>query len=238
MPPVLEVKDLSAFIGPFHVLQGVSLEVHAGETAVVLGRNGAGKTTTLRTIMGLIPVAGGRIALEGASLAGLPSHRIARLGVGYVPEDRGIFDLLTVEENLQLGMMRRDRAAIGRRDHVLDLFPDLRIAYRRLASTLSGGQRQMLAIARAFLNDSRVVLIDEPSKGLAPIVVDRVRDAILEIKEHRTIVLVEQNFALASAVGDRYFILNQGMTVDHGPMAGLLKDRELLAKHLGMAARP
>jgi branched-chain amino acid transport system ATP-binding protein len=236
MPPVLEVSNLSAFIGPFHVLQGVSLEVEDGETAVVLGRNGAGKTTTLRTVMGLIPVAGGQIQLEGKSLAGLPSHRIARLGVGYVPEDRGIFDLLTVEENLEMGMLRRDRKTTGRRDYVLDLFPDLRVAYRRLASTLSGGQRQMLAIGRAFLNDSRVLLIDEPSKGLAPIVVDRVRDAILEIKKHRTIVLVEQNFALASAVGDRYFILNQGMTVDHGRMADLVRDRELLAKHLGMAA--
>jgi branched-chain amino acid transport system ATP-binding protein len=236
MPPVLEVRDLSAFIGPFHVLQGVSLEVHEGETAVVLGRNGAGKTTTLRTILGLIPAAAGRIELGGSSLVGLPSHRIARLGVGYVPEDRGIFDLLTVEENLQLGMLRRDRTTLGRRDYVLDLFPDLRVAYRRLASTLSGGQRQMLAIGRAFLNDSRVVLIDEPSKGLAPIVVDRVRDAILEIKKRRTIVLVEQNFALASAVGDRYFILNHGMTVGHGRMDGLLHDRELLAKHLGLAA--
>jgi branched-chain amino acid transport system ATP-binding protein len=233
---VLKLENISSFIGPFHILQGVSLAVHPGEAVVVLGRNGAGKTTTLRTIMGLVKPAAGILELDGKSLFGLQSHKIARLGLGYVPEDYGVFNLLTVEENLRLAAWSQDKATLERQDSVLQLFPDLKVAYRRLASTLSGGQRQMLAIGRALLNENKVILIDEPSKGLAPIVVEKVCEALLEVKKSSTIILVEQNFSLACAVGDRFYILNDGRTVLEGGVDSLAKDRELQKRYLGVVA--
>jgi branched-chain amino acid transport system ATP-binding protein len=232
--PVLKLENVSSFIGPFHILQGVSLEVRPGEVVVVLGRNGAGKTTTLRSIMGLVKPVAGVLELEGQSLFGMPCHKIARLGLGYVPEDYGIFNLLSVEENLRLAAWRQDNATKERQEYVLQLFPDLKAAYRRLASTLSGGQRQMLSIGRALLNENKVILIDEPSKGLAPIVVEKVCEALLEVKNSTNIILVEQNFNLACAVGDRYYILNDGRTVLDGGIAGLANDRELQKRYLGV----
>ncbi|MBT9172906.1 MAG: High-affinity branched-chain amino acid transport ATP-binding protein LivF [Syntrophomonadaceae bacterium] len=236
MKPVLKLENISSFIGPFHILQGVSLEVRPGEAVVVLGRNGAGKTTTLRSIMGLVKPAAGVLELEDQSLFGLPSHKIARLGLGYVPEDYGIFNLLSVEENLRLAAWRQDNATKERQEYILQLFPDLKAAYRRLASTLSGGQRQMLSIGRALLNENKVILIDEPSKGLAPIVVEKVCKALLEVKKNTNIILVEQNFNLACAVGDRFYILNDGRTVLDGGIASLAKDRELQKRYLGVVA--
>lgn len=236
MKPVLKLENMSSFIGPFHILQGVSLEVRPGEAVVVLGRNGAGKTTTLRSIMGLVKPAAGVLELEGQSLFDLPCHKIARLGLGYVPEDYGIFNLLSVEENLRLAAWRQDNATIERQEYVLQLFPDLKAAYRRPASTLSGGQRQMLSIGRALLNENKVILIDEPSKGLAPIVVEKVCEALLDVKKNTNIILVEQNFNLACAVGDRFYILNDGRTVLDGGIASLANDRELQKRYLGVVA--
>ena len=236
MKPLLKMEKLSSFIGPFHILQGVSLEVYPGEAVVVLGRNGAGKTTTLRSIIGLVPPADGILELDGESIIGMPPHIIARKGIGYVPEDYGIFDLLTVAENLMLATRKEDRFSLMRQEYVLDLFPDLKDARKRLASTLSGGQRQMLSIARALLNDNKIILIDEPSKGLAPIIVEKVRDALLEVKKDSTIILVEQNFDMACAVGDRYYILNEGRTVLHGEVKEFYKDTELQKKYLGVVA--
>jgi branched-chain amino acid transport system ATP-binding protein len=231
---VLKLENISSFIGPFHILQGVSLEVYPGEAVVILGRNGAGKTTTLRSIMGLVPPSDGSIILNETNLTNMPTHKISRMGIGYVPEDYGIFDALTVQENFKLAMWKEDKPTLQRQDYVLDLFPDLKIAFKRFASTLSGGQRQMLSIARALLNENKIVLIDEPSKGLAPIIVEKVRDALLAIKSTSTVVLVEQNFEMACAVGDRYYILNDGRTVKDGQISDLYSDTELQKKYLGV----
>ncbi len=234
MNPLLKLENVSSFIGPFHILQGVSLEVYPGEAVVILGRNGAGKTTTLRTIVGLVPPSEGEIVLDGVSLAGMPPYQTVRQGIGFVPEDYGIFDLLTVEENLLIAMWKEDKATLQRRDHIFDLFPDLKKFYKRFASTLSGGQRQMLSIARALVNENKIILIDEPSKGLAPIIVEKVRDTLLEFKRETTVVLVEQNFDMACAVGDRYYIINEGRTVLDGNVKELYRNEELQRKYLGV----
>lgn len=236
MEPLLKLERVSSFIESFHILQEISVEVYAGEAVVILGRNGAGKTTTLRSIMGMLPAVSGLIELAGCSLLDMPAYKIASLGIGYVPEDYGVFDLLTVEENLRLAMRKRDKATLERQAYVLDVFPDLKKALPRLASTLSGGQRQMLSIARALLNENKIILIDEPSKGLAPIIVEKVRDALLEIKKNSTLVLVEQNFALACAVGDRYYILNEGFSVRSGKVVDISNDVELQKKYLGIVS--
>lgn len=234
MKPLLKVEGISSFIGPFHILQGVSLEVYPGEVVVILGRNGAGKTTTLRSIVGQVPPSQGMVTLDGVSLLNMPTHLVVRQGIGYVPEDYGVFDFLTIEENLSLAMRRRDKATLARHEEVLEIFPDLRVAFKRLAMTLSGGQRQMLSIARALVNENKIILIDEPSKGLAPIVVERIQKILLSLKQKSTIVLVEQNFALACGVGDRYYILNDGRTVLNGSIDDLIDDTALQQAHLGL----
>lgn len=231
---LLKAQDLVSYIGPYTILQGVSLEVGHGEAVVILGRNGAGKTTFLKTIMGLVNTRSGVLEFEGDSLVGKPTHQIQRLGIGYVPEDYGIFDLLTIEENFRIAMWKEDKETLDRRDFVLDLFPDLKIAYKRLAKTLSGGQRQMLSIGRALVNQNKILLIDEPSKGLAPVIIEILAKALQEISKTTTVLLVEQNFALACAVGKRFYIINEGKTVETGSMTDLIKDKELQALHLGI----
>ena len=235
---ILQLSHVQTFIDQFHILQDVTLEVPEGEVTVILGRNGAGKTTTLRTIMGLTPPSGGSVQFRGEQLNGLPPYAIARKGIGFVPEDQGIFSDLTVEENLSLAMRKKDGATKGRLQFVLDIFPDLESKLRQKSESLSGGQKQMLAIGRALVNDNRLLLIDEPSKGLAPILVEKLAQAIREIKQHTTVVLVEQNFALASAVGERYVIIDDGHTVRQGLMSQLLQDRELLGRYLGIRSYP
>lgn len=235
---ILQLSHVQTFIDQFHILQDVTLEVPEGEVTVILGRNGAGKTTTLRTIMGLAPPSGGSVQFRGEQLNGLPPYAIARKGIGFVPEDQGIFSDLTVEENLSLAMRKKDGATKGRLQFVLDIFPDLESKLRQKSESLSGGQKQMLAIGRALVNDNRLLLIDEPSKGLAPILVEKLAQAIREIKQHTTVVLVEQNFALASAVGERYVIIDDGHTVREGLMSQLLQDRELLGRYLGIKSKP
>lgn len=234
MNTLLKAQDLVSYIGPYTILQGVSLEVGHGEAVVILGRNGAGKTTFLKTVMGLVNTRSGVLDFEGESLVGKPTHLIQRRGIGYVPEDYGIFDLLTIEENFRIAMWKEDKETEDRRDFVLDLFPDLKIAYKRLAKTLSGGQRQMLSIGRALVNQNKILLIDEPSKGLAPVIIEILAKALQEISKTTTVLLVEQNFALACAVGKRFYIINEGKTVETGLMANLIKDKELQALHLGI----
>ncbi len=233
---ILRLTHVSTFIGQFHILQDISLEVPAGEVTVILGRNGAGKTTTLRSIMGLAPATGGTISFMGESLNGLPPYAAARRGIGYVPEDQAVFAVLTVEENLRLAMLRRDRAGNERLRFVLDIFPDLAQKLKQKGGSLSGGQKQMLAIGRALVHDSRLLLIDEPSKGLAPIMVEKLAGALRQIKDHTTVVLVEQNFNLASAVGERYVIIDDGHTVQQGLMSDLQADQNLQRRYLGIAA--
>jgi len=232
---ILQLSHVQTFIEQFHILQDISFDVPEGQVTVILGRNGAGKTTTLRTIMGLTPPAKGKILFMGEPLNGLPTYVIARKGIGLVPEDQGIFSSLTVEENLRLAMRNRDAAAVERLEVVLDIFPNLAGKLRQKSGSLSGGQKQMLAIGRAFVNDNRLLLIDEPSKGLAPIMVEKLAQAIVAIKQHTTVVLVEQNFALASEVGERYVLIDDGQTVQAGLMEELIQDRELQGHYLGIS---
>ncbi len=234
MKSLLKTQDLVSYIGPYTILQGVDVEVGFGEAVVILGRNGAGKTTFLRTIMGLVQTRSGILELDGKNLVGMPPYEIQKLGIGYVPEHYGTFDLLTVEENLRLAMWKEDADSKARLNYVLDLFPDLKLAYKRNSKTLSGGQRQMLSIGRALVNKNKILLIDEPSKGLAPVIIERVALALNEIKKETTVLLVEQNFALACAVGERFYIINEGKTVENGSVKDLIKDKELQAKHLGI----
>jgi branched-chain amino acid transport system ATP-binding protein len=231
---LLEVDDLHTYIGQHHILQGVSLRIRRDAVTVLLGRNGAGKTTTMRTIMGVLHPARGAVRFEGRPIHHLPPYEIARLGIGYVPEGQGIFGTLTVDENLRVAALAEDTQSGRRLERILDLFPDLDRFRHARAGTLSGGQKQMLSIARAFVNPNRLLLIDEPSKGLAPIIVEHLIDALRAMKQHATVLLVEQNFAMASALGDDFYLIDDGRTVQHGSMASLAADHELKKKYLGI----
>ncbi|WP_019120212.1 ABC transporter ATP-binding protein [Brevibacillus massiliensis] len=235
MTTLLQVEQIETYIGQYYILQGVSLEVRQGEITVLLGRNGAGKTTTLRSLMALNPISKGRITYKGEEIHNLATYEIARRGIGYVPEDQGVFPALTVEENLKLAMQNTDAATLERRDWILNLFPDLKTFWKKQAGVLSGGQKQMLAIARAYVNDNELLLVDEPSKGLAPIMVEKVMRSLEEMKQKVTVVLVEQNFFMASSIGDRFYIMDDGMTVLDGQMSELAADERLRKEYLGIA---
>ena len=235
MSELLKLNNIETYIGQYHILQGVSLEVKKGEVTVLLGRNGAGKTTTLRTIMGLNPASKGSIVYKGEEIRSLPTYTIAKKGIGYVPEDQGIFAGLTVEENMKVAIQRENEETNKRLDYILNLFPDLKKFWKKPGGLLSGGQKQMLSIARAYVNDNQLLLIDEPSKGLAPIVVEKVMESILQMKDQTTIVLVEQNFMMASTIGDCFYIIDDGRTVSTGPMKQLKEDEEMKRKYLGIA---
>ncbi|MDF2673547.1 MAG: transporter ATP-binding protein [Clostridiales bacterium] len=234
---VLKVKDMETYIGQYHILQGVNLEVPEGHVTVLIGRNGAGKTTTLRSIIGLNPPSKGSIEFNGEMIHGLPPYTIALKGMALVPEDQGIFSALTVEENIRIAMHKEDKETKDRRDWILDVFPDLKPKLKLKAGSLSGGQKQMLSISRSLVNNSKLLLIDEPSKGLAPIMVETLANAIKTIKDHTTVVLVEQNFWLASAVGERYYIIDDGQTVQEGVIADLVKDKVLQQRYLGIGTK-
>ncbi|MEL3973013.1 ABC transporter ATP-binding protein [Rossellomorea oryzaecorticis] len=235
MSTLLKVENIETYIGQYHILQGVSFEVKKGEVTVLLGRNGAGKTTSLRTVMGLTPPSSGKIIYKGEEIQGLPTFKTASKGIGYVPEDQGIFGDLTVEENMKVAMKKQDGETKDRMNWVIDLFPDLKKFWKKAGGNLSGGQKQMLSIARAYLNNNDLILIDEPSKGLAPIVVEKVMQSIVEMKERTTILLVEQNFIMASKIGDRFYIIDDGTSVHDGKMEMLVKDDEMKKKYLGIA---
>lgn len=234
MNAVLTIKGMQTYIEQFHILQGIDLDIPKGEITVILGRNGAGKTTVLRSIMGLTPAGQGTLEFMGRSLMGLPPYAVARRGIGYVPENQDIFYDLTVEENLRVAMHREDRVTLQRLDDSLELFPDLKKYYKRKGGALSGGQKQMLAIARALVNDNKLLLVDEPSKGLAPIIVEKLGAALLEIKKRATVMLVEQNFHLAGSIGDGYFIIDDGRTVSRGSMQQLVSNKQLQQRYLGI----
>ncbi|PAQ13894.1 ABC transporter ATP-binding protein [Bacillaceae bacterium SAOS 7] len=235
MSTLLQVDQIETYIDQFHILQGVSFNVKQGEVTVLLGRNGAGKTTTLRTIMGLNPAATGTILFKDQEIQQLPTYTIALNGIGYVPEDQGIFYDLTVEENMKVAMRKENDATKERLEWILALFPDLKKFWHKPGGLLSGGQKQMLSIARAYVNENDLLLIDEPSKGLAPIVVDKVMESIMQMKEKTTIVLVEQNFYMASTIGDHFYIVDDGKTVTDGAMKELKEDEQLRRKYLGIA---
>ena len=213
---MLALDDLHTYYGPSHVLQGVSLALAPGAVAAVLGRNGVGKTTTMRTIMGLTPAASGRITLDGRDITGLPPHEVARAGVAYVPEGRMIFPDLDVVENIRVA--ERRPARVWTLDRLFGLFPALKERASNRGAQLSGGEQQMLAIARALITDPRVILLDEPSQGLAPRVVREVADVIQRLRgEGVTVLLVEQNLKLAERVADRMFIMVKGRIAYEAP---------------------
>lgn len=234
MTNLLEMHNVHTYIGEYHILQGVDFSAAPGKVSVLLGRNGAGKTTTLKTIMGLHPAKSGNIVFDGKPIEKVPTHKIAQMGLGYVPEDQGIFATLSVEENIRVAMRDQSDATAKRVDYVLDLFPDLKTFWKKDGGHLSGGQKQMLSMARAFVQDSKLLLIDEPSKGLAPVVIGKVIEAIHELKKQSTIVLVEQNFRMASMVGDTFTLIDDGRTVHTGEMGRLIEDEEMKRTYLGI----
>jgi branched-chain amino acid transport system ATP-binding protein len=228
--PFLEVRDLHVYLGQSHVLQGVSFDVAPGGVTALLGRNGVGKTTTLRALMGLARPQG-TVRLAGEDLTRLPTHKIVRRGVGYVPEDRDVFAGLTVEDNLRLA----ERNGKARYDLVYELFPELRERAGQRAGTLSGGQQQMVAIARALLNENRILLVDEPTKGLAPLLVTEVSRVLERLRETETILLVEQNLGVVERLARDVIVLDQGRTVFAGPAPELLADPALVRRLLGVS---
>ncbi len=234
MSNILELRDVQTFIGRFHILEGVSLDVPEGEIVALLGRNGAGKTTTLKTILGLTPAREGELLFEGVDLSGRHSYDIAAMGIGYVPENRAIFGDLTVEENLRIA--ERKKGDLARKsDFIFDLFPDLKRLIKLSGTKLSGGQQQMLAVARALVPDNRLLLIDEPSEGLAPVIIEQMMEAIRTLSTDSTVLLVEQNFIVASRLAARYVIIEEGRSVKSGEMADLVNDEATIKRYLGAA---
>ncbi len=231
---ILDVSNIDTFIGPFHILEGVNLAVEPGQIVALLGRNGAGKTTTLKSILGLTPPRSGTVTFLGEDLTGLRPFEIAQRGIGYVPEHRAIFSDLSVEENLRLAERRKGDLA-RQRDFLFELFPDLARLIGLPGTKLSGGQQQMLAVARALVPDNKLLLIDEPSEGLAPVLIEQMMSAITELSSSLTVVLVEQNFIVASRLASRFVIIEEGASVLSGDMDDLVGDDETIQKYLGAA---
>jgi branched-chain amino acid transport system ATP-binding protein len=233
---MLSIKDLHAFYGRAHILQGVSLEAHAGEVVALLGRNGAGKSTALKAIMGLVPPAQGEVMFEGKRIERLPPYRIARLGLGYVPEERRIFTDLTVMENLEVGRQAgRGAAPVWTEDRLFALFPNLAGMRDRPGGRMSGGEQQMLTIARTLMGNPRCVLLDEPSEGLAPIIVEQMANSIRALKgEGLSVLLCEQNLHFSQAVADRAYIIEKGQIRFGGTMAELAADSSLREQYLSV----
>jgi len=231
--PLLSVRELHAWYGESHVLHGVTFDVAAGEVVTLLGRNGAGKTTTLRSIMGIVPRREGAIAFEGRETVTLASNRIAQLGIGYCPEERGIFSSLDVEENLLLPPVVR--AGGLPLQQIFELFPNLKERLRSQGTKLSGGEQQMLAIGRILRTGARLLLLDEPTEGLAPVIVQQIGRTIAKLKgQGFTILLVEQNFRFAATVADRHYVVDHGRVVDMIPNAELDANMAKLHDYLGV----
>jgi branched-chain amino acid transport system ATP-binding protein len=236
---LLQLEGVHTHIGAYHILHGVDLQVRQGEVTLLLGRNGVGKTTTLRTIMGLWQASSGRITWEGADITRRPTPLMADLGVAYVPENMGIFSDLSVEENLLLAARqarRADQFDAPRLQRILQWFPALKTFWRHPAGKLSGGQKQMLSVARAVIEPRRLLIVDEPSKGLAPAIVDNMVQAFLELKrEGVTLLLVEQNLQVARTLGDQVAVMDDGRIVHSGSLPDLMADEALQQRLLGLA---
>jgi branched-chain amino acid transport system ATP-binding protein len=234
MANLLEVCDIHTYVGQFHILQGVTFQVPKGSITALLGRNGAGKTTTLKSILGLTPPRRGRVLLDGREIQGRRSFDIAALGIGFVPEHRAIFRDLSVAENLKIAERKKGDLA-GKEDFIFGLFPDLKRLIKLPGAHLSGGQQQMLAVARALVPDNKLLLIDEPSEGLAPVIIEQMMDAIRQLSAESTVLLVEQNFIVASQLAERYVIVEEGRSVKEGLMADLIHDPATIHRYLGAA---
>ena len=230
---LLQVADLQAWYGESHVLHGVDFEVRAGEVVTLLGRNGAGKTTTLKSVMGMVPRRGGSVRFRGEELIGRPSNLIARRGLAFCPEERGIFASLSVEENLLLPPVVQP-GGLGL-DAIYELFPNLRERGRSQGTKLSGGEQQMLAIGRILRTGARLLLLDEPTEGLAPVIVQQIGATIRRLKaDGFTILLVEQNFRFAATVADRHYVMERGRVVDMIDNAELPAQTAKLHEYLGV----
>jgi len=229
--PALELDGVHSYYGESHVLRGVDLAVERGENVALVGRNGVGKTTTLRSILGLTPPREGTVRVHGEDVTGEETHDIARRGVGWVPEGRRMFSHLTVEENLRVATPTD--ADVGERvEEALDAFPALRDHRQRDAGDLSGGQQQMVAIARALVGDNDLLLVDEPSEGLAPQIVEEVVDALGTLADDVTLLLVEQNFPMAMDLTDRFYLLDHGEVVESGDSDAVSQDDEMIRRYL------
>jgi branched-chain amino acid transport system ATP-binding protein len=235
---MLRLENVHTYYGKSHILQGVSIDVQAGEVVGLLGRNGVGKSTTLKTVMGLVRPSQGRIAFDGGDITGHAPHRLARRGIAWVPEDRRIFRLLTVQENLRTGLDRagvteqRRQALLGR---VFESFPRLRERRDQLGGTLSGGEQQMLAIARAMMLEPKIILLDEPTEGLMPRMVSEIREIVGVLhREGVAILLVEQNVPLTLEAASRVYIMEKGVVRHHAPSAELQADHAVIHKYLGI----
>jgi branched-chain amino acid transport system ATP-binding protein len=231
--PLLAVDGLQAWYGESHVLHGVSFEVNAGEVVTLLGRNGAGKTTTLKSIMGIVGKRAGSVRFEGRELVGLASNDIARAGIAFCPEERGIFASLDVEENLELPPVVKPGGLS--RELIFELFPNLKERLHSQGTKLSGGEQQMLAIGRILRTGARLLLLDEPTEGLAPVIIQQIGRTIRALKEQGfTIVLVEQNFRFAATVADRYYVMEHGVVVEGFAQPELGANRDKLHEYLGV----
>jgi branched-chain amino acid transport system ATP-binding protein len=236
--PLVRVEDIHTYYGKSHILHGVSLEVRRGEVVGLIGRNGVGKSTTLKAIMGLVHPSRGAVLFEGQSVGRLPAHRLARLGIGYVPEDRRIFRLLTVMENLRTGLDRHG-VTEARKKELLErafaFFPVLAERRSQAGGTLSGGEQQMLAIARAMMLEPKIILLDEPTEGLMPRMVAQIAQIIDVLhREGVAILLVEQNVPLTLAASERVYIMEKGVVRHHAPAAELRADDAVVHKYLGV----
>jgi len=232
---LLEISELDTFYGESHILQGISLTVNTGETVSVLGRNGVGKTTTLKSIIGLVVPRHGKILFKGEPIFGLPPYEIANLGIGYVPEDRRIFPKLTVRENLLIGMKRGRK---GEKDgwtveKLYDYFPNLKERDKQKGAYLSGGEQQMLTIARSLMGNPEILLLDEPTEGLAPKIVERVEEVIEDIHKHgMAILLVEQNMQVVLRLASRFYVMSKGIIVFQGTARELEENPEIRQRYL------
>ena len=233
---MLELTGIDSYYGQAHILSGVSLTLAEGEVVALVGRNGAGKSTTIKSIMGMVRVGAGSIAYDGEELLGLSPHRIARRGLGYVPEDRRIFARLTVQENLECGRQPpRGGTRTWTADDLFDLFPNLAAARHRPGGTLSGGEQQMLTIARTLMGNPRCILLDEPSEGLAPVVVEQIATVVQEIKAQGiSVLLSEQNLHFAALVSDRAYVIETGRIRYEGAMAELQRNEDVRQQYLAV----
>lgn len=231
--PLLAVRDLHAWYGEGHALHGVNLDINEGETVTLLGRNGVGKTTTLRSIMGIIRKRTGSIAFDGRDMMRVPLHRTAHAGIGFVPEERGIFATLSVDENLNLPpIVAKGGMSIP---EIYDLFPNLKERRNSPGTKLSGGEQQMLAIARILRTGVKLLLLDEPTEGLAPVIVQRIGEVLVTLKQRgMTILLVEQNFRFASKVADRFYVVDHGKIIDNFHVRELPERMSMLNEALGV----
>jgi branched-chain amino acid transport system ATP-binding protein len=235
---MLALHDVHTYYGKSHILHGVSIEVRPGEVVGLLGRNGVGKSTTLKTVMGIVRPAQGRVVFEERDVSGMPPYRVARIGIGYVPEDRRIFRFLTVIENLRTGLDRQGLTE-ARRQELLEKvyanFPVLRERRNQAGGTLSGGEQQMLAIARAMMLEPKVILLDEPTEGLMPRMVGQIHEIIRVLHgEGVAILLVEQNVPLTLEVSNRVYIMEKGVVRHHAPAAALRSDQSVIHQYLGV----